>query len=369
MRSEPRLGLRPTHGDESALLTPIDSKRVMRDFRRSVKAILRQQYPSTGRLREKPDPSRAGRAGLAAFPGLGKRDKRRYYPLRRGPAMRNSTRIAIPALLASTARWLRSLATCLAPLLASVVVVGFLVVSGVAQLPPVPNPPDDMRDISKSLPDTFDRVQIRNAPANAQVGRKIVEKEGACLLPPLTLVHSPTVGTTALQVPEKAKNEYREACAALQYKKTDSAEKHLRKATQEYPKYSVAWVTLGQILAAQEKNDEAHSACSQGVTVEPGYVPAYLCLADLAVREKAWDEVRRLSRRALELDPGTNAIAYEYSAAANLRTNKLDDAEKSALRAVEIDKDHHEPRVYFVLAQIYEAKGDTARKRRSSAST
>jgi hypothetical protein len=29
------MGLRPTHGDESALLTPIDSKRVMRDFRRS----------------------------------------------------------------------------------------------------------------------------------------------------------------------------------------------------------------------------------------------------------------------------------------------------------------------------------------------
>jgi predicted Zn-dependent protease len=89
-------------------------------------------------------------------------------------------------------------------------------------------------------------------------------------------------------------------------------------------------------------------------------VPAYLCLADLAAREKAWDEARRLSSRALELDPGTNAIAYEYNAAANLRTNKLDDAEKSALRAVEIDKDHREPRVYFVLAQIYEAKGDSA---------
>jgi predicted Zn-dependent protease len=63
---------------------------------------------------------------------------------------------------------------------------------------------------------------------------------------------------------------------------------------------------------------------------------------------------------ALELDPGTNAIAYEYNAAANLKTNKLDDEEKSALRAVEIDKVNREPRVYFVLAQIYEAKGDSA---------
>jgi hypothetical protein len=29
------MGLRPTYGNESAFLRPIDSKRVMRDFRRS----------------------------------------------------------------------------------------------------------------------------------------------------------------------------------------------------------------------------------------------------------------------------------------------------------------------------------------------
>jgi Tfp pilus assembly protein PilF len=37
----------------------------------------------------------------------------------------------------------------------------------------------------------------------------------------------------------------------------------------------------------------------------------------------------------------------------------LADAEKSALRALEIDKNNGEPRVHFVLAQIYEAKGDS----------
>jgi hypothetical protein len=34
------MGLRPTHRDESPFLAPIDSKRVMRDFRRSLKALL-----------------------------------------------------------------------------------------------------------------------------------------------------------------------------------------------------------------------------------------------------------------------------------------------------------------------------------------
>jgi hypothetical protein len=36
------MGLRPTHGDESALLRFIDSKQVTRDFRRSVMAMLSQ---------------------------------------------------------------------------------------------------------------------------------------------------------------------------------------------------------------------------------------------------------------------------------------------------------------------------------------
>jgi Tfp pilus assembly protein PilF len=36
----------------------------------------------------------------------------------------------------------------------------------------------------------------------------------------------------------------------------------------------------------------------------------------------------------------------------------LAEAEKSALKALEIDKNNTEPRAHFVLAQIYEAKGD-----------
>jgi len=36
------MGLRPTHGDESALLRFIDSKQVTREFRGSVIAIYRQ---------------------------------------------------------------------------------------------------------------------------------------------------------------------------------------------------------------------------------------------------------------------------------------------------------------------------------------
>jgi hypothetical protein len=62
----------------------------------------------------------------------------------------------------------------------------------------------------------------------------------------------------------------------------------------------------------------------------------------------------------LEIDPTTDAVAYGYNAAANFNLHKLAEAEKSALRAAEIDKSNTDPRVHFLLAQIYEGKGDRA---------
>ncbi len=218
-------------------------------------------------------------------------------------------------------------------------------------------PSTDVSVIPKDIDYTFERVRMRNG-SEAPPEQKPTPIDDTCLLPPLTFVRSSLVSATALAIPAKAKKEYLSACEALKEKKTDVAEKRLRKAVQEYSKYSAAWVTLGQLLARRDHNDEARSSCSQGATVEPNYLPAYLCLADLAAHEKAWTDVLEFSNRAIELDPATDPIAYEYNAAANLRINRLDDAEKSALRALTLDKNNSDPRLHFLLAQIYEAKGD-----------
>jgi hypothetical protein len=53
-------------------------------------------------------------------------------------------------------------------------------------------------------------------------------------------------------------------------------------------------------------------------------------------------------------------VAYDYNAAANFNLHNLPEAEKNALRAAEIDKNNTDPRVHFLLAQIYEAKGNRA---------
>lgn len=203
-----------------------------------------------------------------------------------------------------------------------------------------------------------DKLQLSPDRNDSALAAKNLGKDETCLLPPLNLSSAGAVSARQLQVPGNARKEYQQACTALNDKKIADAEKHLRKAVQLYPKYSAAWVTLGQMLAAQKKTNDARAACSQGSVADGGYTPAYLCLADIAVRAHNWDEVLNLSNRALELDPSGNAVAYEYNAAANLHVHNLADAEKSGLRAEEIDKNHLEPRVFFVVAQIYEAKHD-----------
>jgi tetratricopeptide (TPR) repeat protein len=250
------------------------------------------------------------------------------------------------------------------PALTSCIAVGFsaVLVSCLSIAPAVAQeagaPATDVSNIPRGINDTFSRVQVRDLHENTPAVEKKSETEDSCLLPPLTLVRAPVVAATALAVPPKAKKDYSEACAALKDKKTEIAEKHLRVAVQVYPNYSLAWVTLGQMLAAENHTEDARNACAQGAAVEPKYLPAYLCLAEIAAREKAWGDVLLLSNRALDLDPNTTAISYEYNAAANLRINKLDDAERSALRALSIDKGNTDPRAHFLLAQIYEAKGD-----------
>ncbi|PYX98480.1 MAG: hypothetical protein DMG71_00090 [Acidobacteria bacterium] len=221
---------------------------------------------------------------------------------------------------------------------------------------PPPNPPPPP---PKAPTDSFDQNQLRYG-RNKRPASAITSEDDTCFLPPLTAMQSPTIAVAALQIPAKAKKEYATACAALNDKKYDSAEQHLRKSVQLEPNYAAAWVTLGQMLAARQQTTEARKACSQAMAANPRYLPPYLCLADVAAREQKWDEVLALCSKALELDPTNDAVAYALNAAANLNLHKLPEAEKSALKAVEIDKDNRDPRVHFLLAQIYEAKGDRA---------
>jgi tetratricopeptide (TPR) repeat protein len=216
--------------------------------------------------------------------------------------------------------------------------------------PPAPAPPSTLEEKELVL-GAKNRVG-----SNASGG----SQDDTCFLPPLTGMHTATVEVADLQVPAKAQKEYEDGCAAVKNKKMADAETHLRKVVKEYAKYAAAWVLLGQVLEARQETNEARDACSHPLTSVANYLPAYLCLTDISARANNWDEVLKLSTRALEIDPVSNAAAYAYNATAALNLHHLADAEKSALRASAIDSKHSEPRLLYLLAQIYAAKGDRA---------
>jgi tetratricopeptide (TPR) repeat protein len=223
---------------------------------------------------------------------------------------------------------------------------------------PTPSPPASPSPTDfPSADNAWDQNELMQRSNNKMVSPMIAEGDN-CFLPPLNGLLRFKVGIADLQVPAKAQREHNDGCAALRHSKTIEAEGHLRKAVKQWPKDLAAWVVLGQVLEAQQKTDEAYGACSQPLATDSNCLPAYLCLADISAHSESWTKVLQLSTRALEIDPTNNAVAYDYNAAANFHLHRLPEAERSALRAAEIDKSNADPRVHFLLAQIYEAKGD-----------
>lgn len=165
----------------------------------------------------------------------------------------------------------------------------------------------------------------------------------------------------SLKIPSKARKEYSAACLSLKSNKLAGSEQHLRRALQIYPKYAAGWVMLGQILEARQQSALARDACLQATDADPKYVASYLCLAEIAGREEKWAEVLRRTARALELDAAPDPYAYFFSAIAYFNLNQFPEAEQHALKAEELDSEHREPRVQFLLGQIYKAKNDPAK--------
>lgn len=176
----------------------------------------------------------------------------------------------------------------------------------------------------------------------------------SCFMWPLSGIRSPTAGVTSLEVPGEARKDFERGCSAASHKKLAKAREHLRKALHEDAQYPAAWVLLGQVFKAQQKPEDAREACSQALRVDPNYLPADLCLADLCAVEQRWEEMLRFANSAIALDPANDARVYFYAAGGYFGLHRLPEAEKSALKAAEIDKAKREPRINFLLAQIYE---------------
>jgi tetratricopeptide (TPR) repeat protein len=187
------------------------------------------------------------------------------------------------------------------------------------------------------------------------------DRDESCLLWTVATAPAPTVKAETLEVSGKARGEFKKGCNDLRGKKFASAETHLRKAVEEYPKYSVAWVLLGQVLEAGNHMEEARRACSRASSADADYAPAYLCLADVAGQLHEWPETLGLADRALTLDPSAGVYGHFYGAMAQFHLHHLPEAEKNAQESIDADRLQRLPQTHLLLAEIYATKHDVAR--------
>jgi hypothetical protein len=195
-------------------------------------------------------------------------------------------------------------------------------------------------------------------PDNPPIPKPVVENDAKCLPWNVTEVQATTVSVNHLSVPSKARHEFEKACDANNKNKFPEAEEYARAAIDKFQKYSAAWVMLGVVLEEQHKRDDALAACARATEVDSTYLPGYLCKAEFESRNQDWEKVLNISSLALGLNSKGDEFAYYYRAMASFHLDNLEEAKKSALRAAELDNNHTQVTLYFLLAQIYEAQGD-----------
>ncbi len=188
-------------------------------------------------------------------------------------------------------------------------------------------------------------------------------------------VDGATLSAVPYRAPKDARTAYEKGLGAERKANLASARKYFETAVKLYPKYASAWFQLGTLLQKENQRDAARNAYTQATTSDPRFLPPYLSLASMAYEERNWPVVLILTNHILEHDPWNHVNvtdyvvdfdplncteAYFYNAVANFHLNKLEEAEKSGLKAEHVDLLTHFPQLHLLLAEIFVKKNDYA---------
>jgi tetratricopeptide (TPR) repeat protein len=190
---------------------------------------------------------------------------------------------------------------------------------------------------------------------------------GAIVVQRATKIKGTKLSATPYKAPANARKAYEKGLEAKGNGKLAEARKYFEQAVDIYPRYASAWFQLGTVFEKENQKDSARAAYTQATTLDTKFLPPYLALASLAYKDGNWTEVLGLTGHILERDPlnYTNvtdyvvdldesdpAAAYFYNAAANYKLNKIEEAEKSARKAVHMDASSSFPQLHLLLAEI-----------------
>ena len=198
---------------------------------------------------------------------------------------------------------------------------------------------------------------------------------GAIVVHRTTKIKGMTLSAAPYQAPRDARRAYEKGLEAEKVGRLADARQYFEKAVEIYPKYANAWFQLGAVLQSLAQKESARTAYTRATALDSKFLPPYLSLASMAYRDEDWTQVLNLTNHVLDLDPWRYsrdtsyvldldpldyAQAYFYNAAANYKLNKIDDAEKSGLKAERLDVRPHFPELHLLLAEIFARKNNYA---------
>jgi hypothetical protein len=182
----------------------------------------------------------------------------------------------------------------------------------------------------------------------------------------ITLVRDASARGTAMSAtnksaPEEAVKHWNQAGAELlqQTPNLSHARRELEKAVRSYPSFADAWYQLGRLQLLSSPRD-ARTCFQKAAAADPNFVLPYEQLAALAVGDEDWHSVLDNTARSLQLDPLGSMRTWYYSALANFQLGNVDEAETSALRALNMDPLHNIRNEEQLLAAILARKADFA---------
>jgi tetratricopeptide (TPR) repeat protein len=181
---------------------------------------------------------------------------------------------------------------------------------------------------------------------------------GTISLHRLAQVEGFTISATSANAPPKAKKEFDKARELEKKEKWDEALERFQKAVELYPKYASAWLEMGRVQIKKGDVTSARQSFQQALAADRKFVSPYEELIQLAMKDKQWQQVIDLTGELLKLNPVSFPQYWYCNSAANFYLERLDAAEKSAMRGLEVDSQHRFSRLEYLLGVILAQKHD-----------
>jgi len=160
-----------------------------------------------------------------------------------------------------------------------------------------------------------------------------------------------TVSVRELGISGKARNEFGKGLNSLAKNDLPGSVEHFTKAAQAFPEYYEAYYHIGVVQTRQGHVDEAMSAFQKAIDLSGGrYAWAEFGIGYLQYMEGKSEAAVTIIQRGLEVDQNS-ADGYLFLGMAQLRLNRLDEAEKSAREA--LLRNPKLAQAYLVLSDAY----------------